>query len=110
MQLRSPAPHSRRHHSRVAVRRAAVLHLSGRQVPVVLQDVSQGGVRLALPAQRRDLPLEGAMRLDIPGLGLVSVQLRWRDGAQAGLAFDAPPARLSSLVPQLGRMFGLLRR
>jgi len=52
-----------------------------------LEDLSPGGFRIArLPAPRMELPL----RLRIPGLQMLSADIRWmRDGA-VGCAFSEP--------------------
>jgi hypothetical protein len=52
-----------------------------------LEDLSPGGFRIArLPEARPEVPL----RVRIPGMQLLSAQVRWREGKAAGCAFVEP--------------------
>lgn len=52
-----------------------------------LEDISQAGFRIAwLPECRPDLPL----RIRIPGLQLLSANIRWQQGKAVGCAFAEP--------------------
>jgi hypothetical protein len=52
-----------------------------------LEDLSQSGFRLTwLPRYSQHLP----MRIRIPGLQLLTANIRWHDGKSAGCAFEEP--------------------
>ena len=52
-----------------------------------LEDISQAGFRIAwLPECRMDLPL----RIRIPGLHVLSADIRWQQGKSVGCAFAEP--------------------
>ncbi len=52
-----------------------------------LEDISQAGFRIAwLPKVREDTLL----RIRIPGLQMLSAQIRWRNGHAIGCEFEAP--------------------
>ncbi|MET1755993.1 PilZ domain-containing protein [Novosphingobium sp. RD2P27] len=55
--------------------------------PARLEDLSPGGFRIArLPGARTELPL----RIRIPGMQLLSAQIRWTRDAAVGCAFAEP--------------------
>lgn len=91
---------------RKATHKSAVLHYKGTQIPVVLKDVSHGGTQMELNAMRSKMPLEGPMRLDIPGVMQVPVDIRWRSAAKLGVAFNLPESRKATLAHQLDRLKG----
>ena len=54
---------------------------------VRLEDISEQGFRVAwLPNRRRDQPL----RIKIPGLQLLSANIRWQEGHIIGCVFENP--------------------
>lgn len=54
---------------------------------VRLEDLSQSGFRIAwFPQASLELPL----RIRIPGIQLLSAEVRWQDGAAIGCAFAEP--------------------
>jgi len=53
--------------------------------PVVLRNISQGGARLQLSSADH---LDPAILLSAPGLAAIPGSVRWRDGDDAGMAFD----------------------
>ena len=97
---------SRRRHQRKTVEKAVVLHHQGQQFPAVLRDISHSGARIELYPGRARMTLSRNLRLDMPGLGMIPAQIRWRDGAQMGVAFALPQARLGTLRSQIDRLFG----
>ena len=52
---------------------------------VVLRNISQGGARLQLNSADH---LDAAILLSAPGLAALAGSIRWRDGDDAGMAFD----------------------
>lgn len=54
---------------------------------VRLDDISQTGFRIAwLPNARRDKPV----RIRIPGLAMLSADIRWQEGKAVGCSFAEP--------------------
>ena len=102
MPTRSAA--EQRAHTRHKITRAAVLHYAGTQIPVVLQDMSKSGARIALPPTRKADTLQGPMHVDIPGVMRMRIERKWGTATTMGVAFEPPAPRKAMLEVQIQRL------
>ena len=94
----------KRAEARKAVRHSAILHYMGAQIPVVLHDMSRGGVRIGLNASRAGLVIEGTVILEVPGALRLPLKVRWQKSTVIGAAFDIPASRKATYQPQIDRL------
>lgn len=105
-------PHfkSRRAAERIGVTHSAILHCGAVQIPAVLDDITIDGARISVHESRADQPFDGALGLELPGLGRIDAVIAWRDGHRIGLAFEIPSFRKGTLKTQIDVLIANRRR
>ncbi|THH36951.1 PilZ domain-containing protein [Aliishimia ponticola] len=100
---RHTATHQRAQ-TRKAANNSAVLHHRGKQIPVVLKNVSRDGAAVVLKVGSANLALDGPIFLEVPGFARLPFRVRWTDDTSLGGAFDIPLSRKAGFNAQLDRL------
>ncbi len=106
----SGAKVQKRSEPRASVKHSAVLHYKGTQIPVVLEDMSRGGARIAMNANRAGMALDGSAFLEVPGALKLPLKIRWQKNTTLGAAFDLPASRKATFQQQIDRVIARSRR
>lgn len=100
----------RRREARKPVKHSGILHYNGTQIPVVLQDMSRGGVRIGVNSARSDPVIDGPVVLEVPGAMRLPLQIRWQSSTAIGAAFALPPSRKATCQQQIDRLISRAAR
>ncbi len=96
--------------ARKPVKHSAILHYKGTQIPVVVQDLSHSGARIAFHAGRAGMVIDGPFVIEVPGAMRLPAVPRWQKNSVFGAAFDLPPARKATYQQQIDRVISRFRR
>ena len=103
--LRTPIPNAGERREWPRYRAAPQIALSvegdGRRHPCALENLSLGGACLNFPES--DIPANAKLRLDVPDVGLIRLERRWRSGQVLGVMFDYSDASLAFVQSCLER-------
>lgn len=67
------------------------------------RDLSFGGARLAMPLAAVAYPLDSLRSLQINGVGFLKAEVRWTDGHEIGLQFQAADGTRAALATLMRR-------
>ena len=94
--MTSSSPQDRRFHPRHPTSRRGVVVAEGRELPCVITDTSEGGVRIRLD-RAVTLP-RGLALVDVDQALAADATVAWQKGAEAGLTLG-PRVSVRGLVP-----------